>query len=202
MDVSEAVSVWRFRRAVPEDSREIATVQVKSWRATYFDLLPESFLAGLQPDHREPFWRRFILHKADEQAVFVALSPQAGVVGFAAGGQENGSLVDVSGEIFSLYLLPDFQRRGIGRKLFQTTARFLWKRGHRRFAAWVLRDNPCRRFYQKMGGQPAGEKTVALGGKNLPAEAFSWSFLRISPDPDLSFLGSGDVVQNDRETPI
>jgi hypothetical protein len=39
---------------------------------------------------------------------------------------------------------------------------------------WVLADNPSRRFYERLGGEPAGESSVALAGAKLRELAFVW----------------------------
>jgi hypothetical protein len=39
---------------------------------------------------------------------------------------------------------------------------------------WVLAENPARRFYERLGGQPVSTKTVTIGGVPLTEVAYGW----------------------------
>ena len=39
---------------------------------------------------------------------------------------------------------------------------------------WVLRDNPSRWFYQRLGGKPGAEALIQFAGTRLPQTAFVW----------------------------
>jgi hypothetical protein len=39
---------------------------------------------------------------------------------------------------------------------------------------WVLAENPARKFYERLGGQPVYEKTVTIGGVPLIEVAYGW----------------------------
>ena len=39
---------------------------------------------------------------------------------------------------------------------------------------WVLRDNPSRWFYQRLGGRPAAEGTTRVAGRDVPQVAYVW----------------------------
>ena len=49
------------------------------------------------------------------------------------------------------------------------------RRGFDTMLVWVLKDNPCRAFYVRLGGVPAGEKEIEIGGKKLIEAAYGWS---------------------------
>ena len=72
-------------------------------------------------------------------------------VGFCRIGREkdNGELL---GEIVALYLLPQFQRQGIGKRLMQTGIDQLRQRGYSTIVLWVLKSNvQARQFYEHCG---------------------------------------------------
>ena len=95
------------------------------------------------------------------------------VVGFASAGLARARR-DVSGELYLLYVLRACHGRGIGRALFDACHYELARCGHHGLLVWVLADNPARRFYQRLGGEPAGESAVALAGVRLREVAFVW----------------------------
>jgi hypothetical protein len=42
---------------------------------------------------------------------------------------------------------------------------------------WVLRDNPGRYFYRRLGGREVRHKTFVVGGKQIEAAGYAWSDL-------------------------
>ena len=39
---------------------------------------------------------------------------------------------------------------------------------------WVLRDNPSRWFYQRLGGRSVAEQTIQIAGQAVAQTAFVW----------------------------
>ena len=78
------------------------------------------------------------------------------------------------GEIETLYVLDDWRERGLGRALMQRAAARLAEAGCRSVFVWVLRDNPSKWFYQRLGGRPAAESQVMVGGVPMPQTAYVW----------------------------
>ena len=39
---------------------------------------------------------------------------------------------------------------------------------------WVLRDNPSRWFYTRLGGRPVAEAMTRVGGQSVMQTAFVW----------------------------
>ena len=49
---------------------------------------------------------------------------------------------------------------------------------------WVLKDNPTRWFYQRLGGSPAASEVIALAGQPMEQLAYTWARSRsCSPRP-------------------
>src|SRR5258708_1679353 len=164
-----------IRKAVPADARAIAEVHVQSWRETYPGVVPADVIAALSVEEREKAWAENLLEGPPHfRFTFVVDLPGPGIVGFAAGGalrkaQGPGDSVDpallerYSGELQAIYLLKAHQKSGLGRKLFMAVCAELKKRGHSNMLIWVLKDNPTREFYGRMGGREVAEKTIQIG---------------------------------------
>jgi GNAT superfamily N-acetyltransferase len=157
------------RRAGPADAGAIARVQVQSWREAYGGIIPQSYLDQLSASRDERQWRRSL---AGGAWAFVAEWEQQ-VVGFAGGGLSRVRR-DITGEIYVLYVLRGFHKRGIGRALFDACHYELARCGHHGLLVWVLADNPARGFYERLGGVLSGENAVEVGGARLRELAYAW----------------------------
>ncbi len=175
------------RRARPTDAAAIGAVHVAAWRSTYPGILPDGFLSRLsiprQAAHYDKAIRAGIgVHVAIASGVDLGRGGgPARIVGFVSGGPApEGEIpfrLDRSlgeGEIETLYVLDDWRERGVGRRLMRAAAAHLAGAGCRSAFLWVLRDNPSRWFYARLGGKPAAEATIQVGGTAVVQTAYVW----------------------------
>ncbi|EKP95233.1 GNAT family N-acetyltransferase [Thermaerobacter subterraneus] len=99
------------------------------------------------------------------------------VVGFAAAGPERSGDPEFRGELGAIYVLEEYQGRGVGRRLVAAAVRELLARGHRSMLVWVLAQNPYRRFYETLGGTRVRTRTIAIGGVDLEEWGYGWANL-------------------------
>lgn len=172
------------RTARPEDAPAIARVEVSAWRDAYPMLLPERFLVGgLDPARRSMAWTRRLDRRSDHETVLVLVDGSAGIVGYAAYGAARGSAAKATAEIYELYLHPDFQGRGFGRRLCAAIAGRLLERGASSLCVEVLEGNNARFFYEALGGRLAARKRHAFAGRKLPTLVYAWDDLRAMGGP-------------------
>src|SRR6202045_5073772 len=160
-----------IRSARPEDARGIAKLDVETWRATYAGMLSTSYLVGLSARRRELGWHNVILREPRD--VRVAVGDGEAILGFGSCGPSRGDRF-FAGEVFTLYVAPDWQNQGIGRRLLIALFRRLAAAGRRSAILWVLRDNPARFFYERLGGHQVSRKRLAVGGTAIEATAYGW----------------------------
>jgi GNAT superfamily N-acetyltransferase len=157
----------RVRAASIEDAAAIGRVHVAGWRAAYAGLMPDAFLAGLDPALRAATWRERLGGPGDF-AILVA-EREAAVVGFTSagtelkapsGGEVAGEVVGQRvGQVFALYVEPAVWGSGAGGALLAAAEQYLGRRGFRRAVLWVLPGNArARRFYGRAGWAPDGER--------------------------------------------
>ncbi len=170
------------RRARMSDAPGIAVVHVSVWRTTYPAILPHDFLNRLSMNRHAMQYQETI--RAGGTAVFVAVAsgsdvrpgvrPQ--VVGFttASRHRHQGPNRLADGEIETLYVMDDYRERGVGRALIRAAAGALAETGCRSACVWVLRENPHRWFYSRLGGRPVAESVTRVGGEAIPQTAFLW----------------------------
>ena len=169
---------------------DIAKVYVEAWRTAYAGLLPDRILLGMNYDRQAADWAWVIRNRGESQPIIVATEIGHGVVGFISFGRSRavdrplaGPCADGQGgarvgEIFTLYVLPEFQERGIGRQLLGASFTALRDRGFDRALLWVLRDNHARFFYERMGGVRISERRERQWGCDLDETGYGWPDLR------------------------
>lgn len=165
----------RVRRALAADAPSISAVHVTAWRNAYAGILPSGYLAGLSmPRHAAQYDAS--IRAGDGVYVAIAALPgvAAGVVGFVTVGRPRVRGL-AEGEVQTLYVLDDWREHGLGRRLLAAGAGHLRAAGCRSAFLWVLRDNPSRWFYQRLGGRPAAESDTKVAGVAIPQVAFVWN---------------------------
>jgi ribosomal protein S18 acetylase RimI-like enzyme len=173
--------VIAIRRARPSDATAIGAVHVAAWRSTYPGILPDAFLARLSLPRQSAHYDNAIrsgvgVHVAAASGLDIPGGSGSGgprIVGFVSGDRARHSGIG-DGEIETLYVLDDWRDRGLGRRLIRAAASHLAASGCRSAYCWVLRDNPSRWFYERLGGKSVAESTVRVGGASVVQTAFMW----------------------------
>jgi ribosomal protein S18 acetylase RimI-like enzyme len=165
-----------IRPAKNADAKPIASVYVETWRSAYAGALPDKVLVDLSPKLLAASWAHTINSRA--QIILVAEAPQAGVVAFTSAGPNRDRASKYRGEVFTLYVLPDFQNRGVGERLLAHVFEALVKAGLNSAVIWALNPTPSRFFYQAMGGRLAGNRHEKLWGTKVEELAYGWDNLK------------------------
>lgn len=168
------------RPAQPADAVAIAAVHVAVWRTAYAGILPDHYLARMSVARHAAHYGAGIRAGV---GIFVATAsgddlPQTAgsrVVGFTTAGRSRGqSRTLAEGEIETLYVLDDWRDRGIGRALIHEAAAHLRGLGCASAFLWVLRDNPSRWFYQRLGGQATMDMEITFANRPVVQSAYVW----------------------------
>lgn len=169
-----------IRSARLEDAKGIAHVHIESWRTTYKDIVPADFLAALSYERRVEMWKMRLSASDPYVFMFVALDEHERVVGFVGGGKpREADESEYSSELYAIYLLKEYQGRGLGRLLVQQLMKSLVQVGLYSMFLWVLKDNPARRFYEALGGRRIREQPITIGGVALEEVVYGWKDVRI-----------------------
>jgi len=162
------------RPARLEDARAIARIEVETWRSTYAGMLPDRVLLNMSERRQTGSWASFLRHRPED--VVVAQS-DGQIVGFGNCGTQRDSTIRFAGEIYTLYVAPDHQGQGLGRGLLLALFQRLVDTGHASALLWVVRANPARFFYERLGGQQIMHRPIPVGGQPIEAIAYGWKDL-------------------------
>ena len=173
----------RIRRAKRDDAAAIGRIHVETWQAAYAGILPDAMLVGMSDVRQSAWWARLLADPGEARGVYVADDPEMGVVGFGSCGPVrdmpeglDGREVRV-GEVYTLYVEPDFQNQGLGRRLLDALFRQLRADRCDTAVLWMLAENPTRFFYEGLGGERVGERTDTMSGADVEEVAFAWRSL-------------------------
>ncbi|HYF63174.1 MAG TPA: GNAT family N-acetyltransferase [Herpetosiphonaceae bacterium] len=160
-----------IRPAVPADAAAIAHVHVAAWRTTYPGLMPQHIIDSRSEEAMTDRWSASL---ASGRGVALVAEIDGRVVGFVDGGAERtGDYPPHDGEIYSLYVLKEFQGRGLGRELVAAMAGLLAPQFNG-LLIWVLKGNPAQRFYEALGGTYLIEKSVEFHDTTIQEIAYGW----------------------------
>lgn len=161
----------KIRRAQPGDQTGIAHVHVESWRSTYKGIVSDKVLENLSMEEREKSWKQAI---EMNQILYVALNDKEEIVGFATGGKSRSTEYPYDGELYAIYLLEEYQQQGIGRRLINSISNELKLLNYQSMIVWVLRDNPSKQAYEKLGAKVFDSKEIQIGRDSLVEDVLVW----------------------------
>src|ERR1051325_2619662 len=160
-----------IRRAKAGDAAAVAEAHDEAWRTAYQGIIPGAELRRLI-NRRGPSWWDSAIRKGSRIALL-----QFGdkIAGYANYGRNRARSLYYDGEIYELYLCPEFQGLGFGRRLFTAARRDLAQSGLKSLVIWALSDNdPAVAFYKALGGRAIARSSERFGQKSLDKVAFGW----------------------------
>src|ERR1700726_2247491 len=161
-----------IRRAKASDAGAVASAHDEAWRTAYQGIIPGAELDKLI-NRRGPAWWEGAIRKGSR---ITLLQFGDKVSGYANYGRNRARSLYYDGEIYELYLRPEFQGLGFGRKLFTAARRDLVQSGLQSLVVWALSDNePAVGFYRALAGKAVARSSERFGTRVLDKVAFAWN---------------------------
>lgn len=158
-----------IRRAREADLGGLSKVFDASWREAYRGIIPGVALERVI-SNRDRAWWQSALRRGRPIAV---VETGELVVGYAAYGRTRSRALGTEAEIDELYLLPEYQGVGLGRRLFRAVRNDLADHGLTRLGVWSLEDNVrAGAFYEGLGGVAGPRALDRVAGIPLPKVGF------------------------------
>ncbi|MFZ3577337.1 GNAT family N-acetyltransferase [Virgibacillus sp. DJP39] len=165
--------MYYTRKAEYEDAEAIANIHINSWKSTYKELLNEKDISNITYENRLALWQTVLKLQKEDQCTYVVHNEKQ-IVGFVNGGPERTKRFNFDSEIYTIYLLDEFQRLGLGVKLLQVFAEDMKSKGNTSILVWVLKQNPSSRFYERCLAEPIGVEETTIGEGTYQETAYGW----------------------------
>ncbi len=162
----------RIRPIETADVQAMAEIYVETWRATYRGILPDAYLNTMTVADTETALRREM--GAAGVVSLLAETDGGQTAGLITGGIDRRRDRIYGGEIFSLYVRPAFQRRGIGHGLVTDLVARMNRLDIFALKVQVLKANPYRRFYEKHNGILLACGRIRFADSDLAACTYGW----------------------------
>jgi ribosomal protein S18 acetylase RimI-like enzyme len=164
-------TVITIRNAREGDAEGIAAVHDAAWRGAYRGLIP-----GLELERmiarRGPSWWQSAIRRGSRLLV---LDFDETIGGYTSYGRNRVPLLPYGGEIFELYIAPEFQGLGFGSRLFEVARKDLAEHGYPSILVWALADNErAVQFYLKLGGRIVRQAIERFGPETRARLAFAF----------------------------
>jgi len=189
-----------YRQAHFRDAAEIGRAHVDIWKATYRGLMPDEVIRRLNYLRFELRWEDLLARRDEEIVTTLAVEKDHGVAGYLRGGPIERSEDEGLGEfeIYSVNILPRFQRHGIGKNLMYRGLHRLWDLDADDCYVWVLDGNSkARYFFKSLGAEPMRSGIEKMGKNRLPKTAYVWGDLTVALERLADRLGLPFPMEDD-----
>ena len=100
-----------IRQSQTSDAHSMSCIYVQSWQDTYLGTVPYGYLSTMSVSHHE---RAFSNELKNSQIISFIAEDAGRPMGFITGGYERNGDDIYNGEIYTLYVLKNHQRQGVG----------------------------------------------------------------------------------------
>jgi len=165
--------VWNLKISIAgsSDIPKIARVHVDVWKSTYKGIVSDNYLQQLS--YEKSAKRLMGIYEKNESIILMAEDGD-NVIGFLNGGKERKNDPVYKGEVYAVYILEQYQNKGVGRELIKFFTKYLLENGINNMIIWAFTENKYRCFYEKLGGKALRNDSYTIDGKLLGETGYCW----------------------------
>lgn len=136
-----------------KDCEEIAKLKLTVWTSTYSHIYPKEKFENFDIKKQTEKFKKYICDRGGLFIIARDISVNK-IVGYCYSGHSERNFQKGTPEIMLLYILKEYQHRGIGRGFFERSKQFFESGGYDSFIISCNKYNyPAQTFYEKMGGK-------------------------------------------------
>ncbi|MBR3249631.1 MAG: GNAT family N-acetyltransferase [Clostridia bacterium] len=164
---------WNIEKSKKEDCKLIVEFITKVWSETYRGIINDNFLDSLKQTEEDRYINA--INKFDEKNnMEYIIKENNEIIAFSKLAKTN----DMHGkniELQSLYVLKEYQNRGIGKKLIQNAFKKAKKLGYKKIIVGCLENNKSNDFYKKINGKYIGKREFKLPNQTLYENVYEYN---------------------------
>lgn len=159
------------RESTRTDADGLAALHRDAWHYAYRGIIPGLGLERMIARRGPLWWKR--MHGRGGRTFVLEFDGR--VMGYVSFGMCRARALDRRGEIYEIYVRPEAQGVGFGKRLFAEARRRLRERGLAGLVVWSLAENEIAcRFYEAQGGKAYASAHDRIGGAPLELVAYVW----------------------------
>ncbi|MCM2293436.1 GNAT family N-acetyltransferase [Allorhizobium sp. BGMRC 0089] len=159
------------RPASAADAVALSNAHRQAWQYTYSGLIPHKALTRMLERRDVSWWRKAI----NGPATVLVADMNGDIAGYATMGLNRARGLPYDGEIYEIYLKPEYQGVGLGHVLFTESRRLLKSLGCRGLVIWCLEEcQQAASFFRSKGGTDAVEGMEDFDDVKLKKLGFVW----------------------------
>jgi ribosomal protein S18 acetylase RimI-like enzyme len=157
--------MYKIRYANVDDAAILGEIHSQSWKVAYKGIVPKEILNKISSEKRQKYFEKALSEGWEEDAIIFKDDMAVGLICIGKCRDEDKD--NSYGEIWGIYLLPEYFNKGVGFELINWGISELANRKYEKISLWVLEDNVhARRFYEKIGFNHDGTvKEITIGKK-------------------------------------
>lgn len=142
---------FKIRKALYSDCFDLSLLKREIWETTYRGIYPDEKIDNYDYQKNEERFKSFINNP--NQQLYVVTNDN-NIIGYIEFGKPYRPFRDYTQEIGLFYIKKDYQRHGLGTKLFDLASQHIKFNGADKFFISCHKYNlDAQKFYKKMGGK-------------------------------------------------
>jgi len=162
----------------PQELPVVAKIYVDSMKATHQGIVSETFMDSISNESTVERFKGILENSNLQSFCYVAVS-QNKIIGFSMGSIPDHAPQGYQGELNTLYILPHYQRTGVGKKLLHAVTNHFKQNEITSMFLGVFKDNfSARKFYESVGGIKIDEfldkRLSQINGRDVFIVYYGW----------------------------
>ena len=172
-----------IRKAYPTDAYTLVQIRDFSWKNAYYDVLSNDIIYD-KSKYLEESVRHLQDQISENNRIFVAVDDNK-IIGFVFYAKTQGNHYE-NAEIREIYVLPSYQKHGVGRRLFEEAVAAIKKLRYTSFIVSCPVQNRNIDFFLHLGGVKKGNKTEQMYGHSFVCEVIYYDISQSNAAGDSS----------------
>ena len=154
-----------IKKVSEEEAETIIDINKRTWKTTFDGIIEDAVLEKLQTKTKERIEsaKRGIREKNNVYGIYVNNK----LVGYASYGPARDEKYKGSCEIYTCYILKEYQSLHLGRKVVIKILEDFIKEGYKTMITKCLIQNPSNRFHKSIGGEVVEQTDTILMGEKF-----------------------------------